>query len=92
MIFYMNRISQSNLLYLQTNTKEETTVPAETENETEEEDGGKQQPAASNPLNKFIRKPGAKQTTTLDHSVMNRAVRTFNKLKTFRPEDTEGIR
>ena len=47
----------------------------------------------SNPLNKFIRKTGERTTTTvMDHSVMNRAVRTFNRMMSFRPEDTEGIR
>ena len=73
----------------------------------------KQQPAMSNPLNKFIRKTGdagggqrtltltttvraafneRRMTTLMDHSVMNKAVRTFNRMKSFRPEDTEGIR
>ena len=33
-----------------------------------------------------------RMTTLMDHSAMNKAVRTFNRMKSFRPEDTEGIR
>ena len=83
--------------YFQTDTEPGNEEETEEEVGSEEQDEDGVKSAVSNPLNKFSKfsQTGANQTngtTVMDHSVMNKAVRTFNRLKSFRPEDTEGIR